>query len=129
MSRPGPITRSRACIAIQQGEPSSLHDVEIVPEPVNTQHSHQAPQFATQAPIPTNNIFSSIHASLSQNHNHQTPLPNQQQTTGVHIQNPPRRTSQEQQTNNMFSTMLTLQQQQAARLMTAVWQVDQSVVE
>ncbi|MCI81242.1 hypothetical protein A2U01_0102515, partial [Trifolium medium] len=37
MSRP--FTRSRALAAIQQGEPSNFQDVEIVPEPVNTQHS------------------------------------------------------------------------------------------
>ncbi|MCI71414.1 hypothetical protein A2U01_0092677, partial [Trifolium medium] len=47
MSRPGPLTRSRAIAAVQQGEPSNLHDVEIIPEPLNTQHSRQAPQFAT----------------------------------------------------------------------------------
>ncbi|MCI73956.1 hypothetical protein A2U01_0095220, partial [Trifolium medium] len=64
MSRPEPLTRSRANAAIQQGEPSNLDDVEIVPEPINTQHSRQAPQFATQASIPVNNIFSFIHASL-----------------------------------------------------------------
>ncbi|MCI74402.1 hypothetical protein A2U01_0095666, partial [Trifolium medium] len=59
MSRPGLLTRSRAIAAIQQGEPSNFHDVEIFPEPLNTQHSRQAPQFATQASIPANNIFSS----------------------------------------------------------------------
>ncbi|MCI98089.1 hypothetical protein A2U01_0119392, partial [Trifolium medium] len=43
MSRPGPLSRSRAIAAIQQGEPSNLHDVEIIPEPLNTQHNRQAP--------------------------------------------------------------------------------------
>ncbi|MCI02054.1 hypothetical protein A2U01_0023086, partial [Trifolium medium] len=76
--------------AIQQGEPSNLHDVEIIPEPLNTQHSSQAPQFATQAFIPASNIFSSIHASLSPNHNHQTPPldnPQPQNTAGNHKSN------------------------------------------
>ncbi|MCI53338.1 hypothetical protein A2U01_0074584, partial [Trifolium medium] len=36
MSRSGPLTRSRAIAAIQQGEPSNLHDVEVIPEPLNT---------------------------------------------------------------------------------------------
>ncbi|MCH80821.1 hypothetical protein A2U01_0001595 [Trifolium medium] len=119
MSRPGPLTRSRAIAAIQQGEPSSLHNVEIVLEPVNTQHSRQAPQFATQTSIPVNNIFSSIHASLSPDRDHQTPpLQNNQpqNLAGNHIPNQTRRTSQEQQANDMFSTMFTLLQQQAARL-------------
>ncbi|MCI49965.1 hypothetical protein A2U01_0071209, partial [Trifolium medium] len=52
MSRPGQLSRSRAIAAIQQSEPSNLDDVEIVPEPINTQHIRQAPQFATQASIP-----------------------------------------------------------------------------
>ncbi|MCI40308.1 hypothetical protein A2U01_0061541, partial [Trifolium medium] len=119
MSRPGPLTRSRAFAAIQQGEPPNLHDVEIIPEPFNTQHSCQAPQFATQASIAVNNIFSSIHASLSPDRNHQRPhLHNTQpqNMAGNHIINQPRRALQEQQTNDMFSTMLTLLQQQAARL-------------
>ncbi|MCI64399.1 hypothetical protein A2U01_0085657, partial [Trifolium medium] len=33
MSRSGPLTRSRVIAAIQQGEPSNLHDVEVIPEP------------------------------------------------------------------------------------------------
>ncbi|MCI28295.1 hypothetical protein A2U01_0049495 [Trifolium medium] len=108
MSRTGgPFTCSRAITLANQAEPSNIHDVEASPEPINTQ-GDQLPQFATQTSVPVNNIFSSIHASLSQNHNHQTPLQNQQQATGVHIQNPPRRTSQKQQTNDMLSTMLTL---------------------
>ncbi|MCI89255.1 hypothetical protein A2U01_0110543, partial [Trifolium medium] len=36
MSRPGPLTRSRAIAVIQQGEPSNVHDVEVIPEPLNT---------------------------------------------------------------------------------------------
>ncbi|MCI15317.1 hypothetical protein A2U01_0036455, partial [Trifolium medium] len=99
------------------GEPSNLHDVEIIPEPLNTQHNRQTPQFTTQASIPTNNIFSSIHASLSPDRNHQTlPLQNTQpqNTTENHIPNQPQ-DSQEQQTNDMFSTKLTLLQQQARR--------------
>ncbi|MCI79637.1 hypothetical protein A2U01_0100908, partial [Trifolium medium] len=43
MSRSGPLTRSRAIAVAQQSEPSNLDDVEIVPEPINTQHSRQAP--------------------------------------------------------------------------------------
>ncbi|WJX73849.1 hypothetical protein P8452_57582 [Trifolium repens] len=78
MTRPGYVTRSRATATVHHGEPSNLHNVEIIPEPVNTQHSHQSPQFANKASIPVNNIFSSIHTSLSPNHNHQTPLPNLQ---------------------------------------------------
>ncbi|MCI38597.1 hypothetical protein A2U01_0059825, partial [Trifolium medium] len=69
--------------------------------------------------IPANNIFSSIHASISPDRNHQTPPPNKaqpQNTAGDRIPDKPRRASQEQQTNDMFSTMLTLLQQQAARL-------------
>ncbi|MCI21605.1 hypothetical protein A2U01_0042774 [Trifolium medium] len=95
MSRTGPLTRIRTIAISNHAEPSNVHDVETSPEPINTQRD-QLPQFATQTSVPVNNIFSSLHASLSQNHNHQTLLPNQQQTTGVHIQNPPRRTSQEQ---------------------------------
>ncbi|MCH91277.1 hypothetical protein A2U01_0012203 [Trifolium medium] len=101
MSRTRPLTRSRAIAIANHAESSNVHDVEASPEPINTQRD-QLPQFATQTSVPINNIFSCIHASLSQDHNHQTPLPNQQRTTGVHVQNPPRRTSQEQQTNGMF---------------------------
>ncbi|MCH95346.1 hypothetical protein A2U01_0016321 [Trifolium medium] len=116
MSRTGgPFTRSRAIALANQAEPSNIHDVEASPEPINTQ-GEPLPQFATQTSVPINNIFSSIHASLSQNHNHQTPLQNRQHPTKVHTQNPPRRIPPEQQTNDMFSTMLTLLQQQAERL-------------
>ncbi|MCH81098.1 hypothetical protein A2U01_0001877 [Trifolium medium] len=111
----GPFTRSRAIALANQTEPLNIHDVETSSEPINTQRE-QLPQFATQNSVPVNNIFSTIHASLSQNHNHQTPTQNRQPPVGVHTQNLPGRTSQEQQTNNMFSTMLTLLQQQAARL-------------
>ncbi|MCI26820.1 hypothetical protein A2U01_0048017, partial [Trifolium medium] len=41
MSRPGPHTRSRAIATIQHGQPSNLHDVEIIPEQLNTQHSRR----------------------------------------------------------------------------------------
>ncbi|MCI27959.1 hypothetical protein A2U01_0049159 [Trifolium medium] len=115
MSRTGHFTCSRAIALANQVEPSNVHEEEASPEPINTQRD-QLPQFAAQSSIPVNNIFSSVHASLSQNHNHQTPLSNRQQAMGVHIQNPPRRTSQEQQTNDMLSTILILLQQRAARL-------------
>jgi hypothetical protein len=78
MSRPGHITRSRAITAFHHGEPSNVHDVEIILEPINTQRSRQAPQLATQASVPVNNNFSFVHASLRPNHNHQTPLQNHQ---------------------------------------------------
>ncbi|MCH86816.1 hypothetical protein A2U01_0007676, partial [Trifolium medium] len=77
----------------------------------------QAPQFATQASIPANNIFSSIIACPDRNH--QTPPLHDaypQNTAENHIPNQPRRASQEQQINDMFSTMFTLFQQQTARL-------------
>ncbi|MCH97104.1 hypothetical protein A2U01_0018097 [Trifolium medium] len=129
MSRPRPLTRNRVFAAIQHVEPSNLHSVEIVPEPVNMQHNHQVPQFATQTSVPVNNIFSSIHASLSPNNQHQPPPPNpppQNTARNHHIPNPPRRNSQEQQTNEMFSTILTLLQQQAARL-SYVEQIQQAI--
>ncbi|MCI35761.1 hypothetical protein A2U01_0056982, partial [Trifolium medium] len=69
--------------------------------------------------IPANNIFSSIHASLSPDRNDQTPPPNNarpQNAAENHISNQPRRASQDQQMNDMFSTMLTLLRQQTARL-------------
>jgi hypothetical protein len=59
-------------------KPSSDQDLSLVvePSPQFTMASLQTPQLATQTLVPINSIFSSIHASLSQNHNHQTPLPN-----------------------------------------------------
>ncbi|WJX77482.1 hypothetical protein P8452_60786 [Trifolium repens] len=39
MSRSRPLTRSRVIAMVQHGESPNLHVVEIIPEPINTQHS------------------------------------------------------------------------------------------
>ncbi|GAU41258.1 hypothetical protein TSUD_97940 [Trifolium subterraneum] len=65
MSRPGSLTCNRVIAATQYVEPFNLHSVAIIPELVNTQHNNQVPQLATQTSVPVNNIFYSIHASLS----------------------------------------------------------------
>ncbi|MCI56051.1 hypothetical protein A2U01_0077302, partial [Trifolium medium] len=49
MSRIGPLTCSITIAIANHAEPSNVHDVEISPEPINTQRDE--PQFAAQTSI------------------------------------------------------------------------------
>ncbi|WJX19824.1 hypothetical protein P8452_09458 [Trifolium repens] len=63
MSRPGHVTHSRAIATVHHGEPSNLHDVKIIPKPVNTQHSHKVPNLLLKHQYPS--ITSSLPSTLS----------------------------------------------------------------
>ncbi|MCH83951.1 hypothetical protein A2U01_0004781 [Trifolium medium] len=121
MAGPRPNTRNKSIATNITPGSSNLHNVEVVPEPVNTIYANAAPQTTMQPPRPVNVVFSSLQACLELNPNQNQQIPHTKRSPNPVAENTnvlgtPRQNPQEQQTNGILTSILTLLQQQAARV-------------